>query len=42
MYVPLHRPFQKLVGEYLFETNKSAIDKESDEQTVYADAFEAG
>jgi hypothetical protein len=41
-YVPRHLPFQKFVGEYLFDTRSKAIDEESGEQTVYAEALDAG
>ena len=41
-YVPRHLPFQKFVGEYLFDTNSRAIDEGSEEHTVYADVFDAG
>ena len=41
-YVPRHLPFQKFVGEYLFDTRSKAIDEESEEQAVYAEALEAG
>ena len=41
-YVPRHLPFQKFVGEYLFDTSSRATDEGSEEQTVYADVFDAG